>query len=386
MGEGRDMDWPGGWEQVAPDAEAAMAVVRGAFGREPAPVTQWDLDAAPVPFTNMTTAALARVRGTFADGGRAPGWSLFVKTVQPPSRSPLWHLIPPQFHARASEELPWRAEVELYRSPIGGCLPAGIRLPVVYAIEELDGERTAIWMEDVAGSPAPWDLERYRHAARLLGRLAGRLLEHRIPADLPLRRRDLRGYFSGRVTEGVLPLLDDDATWTHPLVATAVDARLRADLASLVPAMPALLARLDELPRSLAHGDASPQNLLAAPHGEELVMIDWAFVGVYAVGYDLAQLIAGRAETGELTPSGLRAIHAAIVPSYVRGLADEGATVDAEAVEAGYVGALVLRSVFTALPLEHLGDVEDARLRRLFLRRAAYARHLVDLARSTAEA
>lgn len=380
------MGWQAGWQHLAPDEATAMAVVRAAFGREPAPVTQWTLDASPVPFTNMTTAALARVEGTFADGGETPGWSLFVKTVQPPSRSPLWHLIPPQFHARASEELPWRAEVDFYRSSIGGRLPAGIRLPVVHAIQELDGEQTAIWMEDVAASSAPWDLQHYRQAARLLGRLAGRLAEQRIPADLPLHRRDLRGYFLGRVTEGVLPLLEDDATWSHPLVAGAVDARLRVDLAALVPTIPSLLARLDELPRSLAHGDACPQNLLADPSGEELVMIDWAFVGVYAIGYDLAQLLAGRAETGELTRSDLEVIHAAIVPSYLQGLADEGAPVDADAVEAGYVGALVTRSAFTALPLEHLGDVEDARLRRLFARRAAYARYLVDLAGSRAEA
>lgn len=377
--------WQGGWERVAPDEEAALTAVRRAFGREPAPVEQWRLDADPVPFTNMTTAALARVRGTFADDEDAPGWSLFVKTVQSPSQSPLWSLIPPSLRTRTLDELPWRAEVDLYRSAVSGWLPPGIRLPVVHAIEELGSERTAIWMEDAADTAGRWDLERYRRAARALGRMAGRLPEGGIPTDLPVRRRDLRHYFSGRIAQGVLPGLSSDETWGHPLVTTSVDERLRADLTDLVATVPSILSRLDELPRTLAHGDACPQNLLADSSGEGLVMIDWAFVGVYAIGYDLAQLIAGRAETGELARSELAAVHSAIVPSYLEGLRDEGATVDAEAIELGYVGALTIRSAFTALPLEHLRDKVSPRLQRLFARRAAYGRYIVDLARSSLE-
>jgi len=72
----------------------------------------------------------------------------------------------------------------------------------------------------------------YPRVGRLLGRLAGRFPESpdaaRLP--LPLRHRDLRQYFFGRVSHGVLPALRGDAVWEHPLVAPVVDADLRRDL------------------------------------------------------------------------------------------------------------------------------------------------------------
>lgn len=102
-------------------------------------------------------------------------------------------------------ELPWRAEADVYRSPLGTVLPAGLRLPVVYAVGELEDDRLALWIEHIEERPGTWARSDYVAAAHALGRMAGRLPVHAVPAEVPVHRRDLGPYFFGRVTHGVLP-------------------------------------------------------------------------------------------------------------------------------------------------------------------------------------
>jgi hypothetical protein len=331
-----------------------------------------------IPVVSMTTAALVRVCGELTDGDDTAAWSLVLKVVCSPDRSPIWEQIPPEFHAVTLEEIPWRTEPEVYGSALGDLLPADLRLPAVYAVDEIDDGATAIWMEDVIQVDGPWTLADYGRVGHLLGRLAGRSPES-ADAPLPLRRRNLRYYFLGRVNHAVLPALRDDAVWAHPLIAPVVDADLRRDLHALADAAPSLLDRVDALPRTLAHGDACPQNLLCGVDGD-VVAIDWQFAGWCAVGFDVGQLIAGHAESGDLDPTLLADAYAGALEEYTKGLHDEGMRVDAEEVALGAAGAVVIRSAFTALPLEFLAAEPTPDLARLFDRRARFARFLVDLA------
>jgi len=88
----------------------------------------------------------------------------------------------------------------------------------------------------------------------------------------------LRYYSQSRVELSGLPLLERDEVWAHPLVAGAVDDRLRADLRTLGARVPELLDGMDALPQALPHGDASPQNLLVpADDPGTFVAIDVSF-------------------------------------------------------------------------------------------------------------
>jgi hypothetical protein len=362
-------------QRVLAVADAAGVAAEHAHHRTP--------EAFPCVLTNMTTEDLARVRfGAHREGG-----SVVVKVARSPRHSPLWQQIPADHREAVLTELPWRAETDMYASPLASLLPPGLRMPVLYAIDELNDERLALWMEDVVERPGAWDTSDYALAARALGRLAGRFTEGAIPAEIPVQRRDLRRYFFGRVQLGTLPVLRADATWSHPLVAGAVDAALRHDLEMLVMAAPGLLDRVDRLPRTLAHGDACPQNLLLpAAERDVVVAIDWTFAGVCPVGMDAGQLLAGRAESGELEPVELPNVFERVVDAYLAGLDEERPGMDPAGVRLGIIGNLVIRSAFTALPVELL-DVHDtgeagdvAGLKTLFQRRARYARFLVDLA------
>jgi hypothetical protein len=253
----------------------------------------------------------------------------------------------------------------------------------VYRIDDLGDDRVALWLEDVQTADVIWDLPRFERAAYLLGRLAARRAEDRLPPEARTPRGTaLRYYSSGRMAIAGLPMLRDDATWLHPLVAEAVDEQLRADLFALVERVPAILDALDQLPQTLAHGDACPQNLLVpAEDSSGFVAIDFgAFNSLLAVGFDLGQLFVGLPQAGAFDPGDLPALHAAIVPPYVAGLREEGMTVHEATVSFGYIGSLVVRSALYALPIERLHDEPTEQVIRLFKDRARLTRFIVDLA------
>jgi len=366
-------------ERMIRNRAVVTRVVRAATGRRNAELAAGAVRSEPVAVGAMATEALVRVCGTLVDGDDPAPWSVVLKVVHSPDRSPVWAHIPPEFRAVTLKGIRWRTEPDVYRSALHHLLPAGLRMPVVYDIEEVDDATTAIWMEDVAHRDGPWTLDDYRRAGRLLGRLAGRFPEAAPAAPLPVHPADLRGYFDGRIRHGVLPALRDEAIWAHPMCAPAVDGDLRRDLHVLGGAAPAILDRVDALPRTLAHGDACPQNLLWAVAGD-LVAIDWQFASWRAVGYDVGQLVAGHAESGDLDPAQLHATFAAALDGYTAGLLEEGSSIAADDVALGAAGALVVRSAFTALPLELLEVAPTPDVSRLFERRARFARFLVDLA------
>ena len=274
----------------------------------------------------------------------------------------------------------WRHEAEVYRADLDDVLPAGLRMPARYRLDE-HGHRIVEWLEDVPVADVPWDHARFTRAARLLGRLAvrftrcGRLPESllRVPGEV------LRLQFLERELFA-LPVLAGDALWAHPLVDAVADPRLRADLLRLAERVPAILDTLDGLPQTFVHGDASPQNLLVpATDPDTFVAIDWSLIGPCAVGYDLGQLLVGLIHAGQLDVPALPALHETVLPAYTAGLADEGLRVDADVVRFGVHAALVVRSAFTALPLRRLGGSPTRDDAALVADRARLARHLVDL-------
>ncbi|WP_144126718.1 aminoglycoside phosphotransferase [Catellatospora sichuanensis] len=335
----------------------------------------WSVEPIDYQSGSPATGGLARVRGD----GRA--WSVFVKLVQNPRHWPLLHLVPEVFREELCRTLPWRQELAMWEQPFAGYLPAGLRVPVLYRITELDDDRLLLWMEDVdAIADRDWTLGHYRRAAVALGGLAARRSTPELLAAAGEPGWALRMLVGSRVMRGAVPALDEDGLWAHPLVASAVDAELRDDLRRLAGAVPEILDRLDTLPQSLAHGDASPQNLLV-PRGEPdvFVAIDVAFQCPLAVGFDLGQLLVGLAHAGHVEAAVLPAIHELLVPAYLEGMGAYGVEADPDAVAYGYVGGLVTRAALTSLPFETLNAPHTEQLTELWRQRAALTRFLADL-------
>ena len=376
--------------RAALDDQALTGLVRTITGRldaEPETVTVEEI---PYLIGTPTTEQLARLRGTaLLPSGGAVEWSCFVKRIQ----SARWwkdiQFIPEELRADFITNIPWRLEIAVLTSDLASLLPDGLRLATSYRIDEYDDERATLWMEDVHQAPGPWDLLQFEQAAYLLGRLSARRQPHLVDPILP--RPDvttpgvgLRYYTSGRVLMGMLPMLADNATWQHPMLRGAVEATgetsLRADLLALGERVPAVLDALERLPQCYQHGDASPQNLLVpadAPDG--FVAIDWGFDCPQAVGFDLGQLLVGLAHAGELAPEALPAVHRVILRPFMEGLHDEGLAVEEDAVRFGYLGSLLARATFTALPVEAFGAPPMEGLAAFFEQRVRLTRVLIDL-------
>lgn len=299
------------------------------------------------PFGSPTSDGAFRVR--------LPGETLFVKMVRSWRHWPLFPTLPPEIAEQAMTSELWRYEADVYTGGVGSVLPDGMRLPIVHAVADLGDDRLAIVMENVDESHAAWDAPRFARAARLLARTNVRLTRaDALPASASRVPGFLAGmHYAGRLQVAELPMLADGRTWAHPLLAPRTG--LRRQLAGLADQLPGVLDRMHTLPQLLVHGDASPQNLLVpAGDPESFVVIDWSMGGLAPAGDDLGQLLVGLAHAGLLRIGELPDLHELLLGAYLQGLADEGYEATGEQVRLGFDGGLMLRSLFTALPLADL--------------------------------
>jgi hypothetical protein len=393
------MDLPGELGLARPEPGRLRQLVATAVGAAPQgvrAVTDVTVEKVDYQIGTPMTHALLRCRGTAVlDGGghasdRQVPWSAFVKVLQSPWEWEHIDQIPAEFRADFADNVPWRLELDAYCPEVTAVLPDGFRQPRLYDIVEIDDRHVAIWMEDVEPSREPWDVPRFVHAAELLGRLAARrpigtpaVLAPSALVEAP--GFALRYYVGGRVRMGALPGIADDSLWAHPTVLAAVDTTgeqaLRGDLLDAATRLDGWLDRLDTLPQTYCHGDASPQNLLVpADAPDTFVVIDWGFNSPHAVGFDLGQLLVGLAHARELPADELHDVAEAILPAYHGGLVEDGGTATLEQVRTGFVLSLAARSAFTALPIEVLGEPPSPAQTEYWVERIRLTRVMLDLA------
>lgn len=111
------------------------------------------------------------------------------------------------------------------------------------------------------------------------------------------------------------------------------------------------------LPHGLAHGDASPANL-HEPGDGTVVALDWSCGSSGAVGSDLAQLVAGRFESGVAEPDDLPAIADAVFDGFTQGLADESVVAAPSDLRLAWATHLAVRSAFSAVLVDR-PDLDD---------------------------
>lgn len=371
---------------VDPQIEAtAIRLYGSAGGAVAVSVTDIDYD-----WGSPATAGLWRVE-SHDTTGVGESMTSFVKLLRHPRHWPGLAYVPEAFRADFLESFPWRFELDLQLSGIGAVMPEGLLTPALRHVFEIDPDHLVLWWEWIDQRTDPWTLDDFRRAAMGLGRLAARRREGAsVNAGLPEvcrlpRGATLRYFTEKRVLHGALPPLRIPDLWTHPVIVAYAentgDGALRHDMLALAETLPTLLEKLDRLPQTYAHGDASPQNILR-PVGEpdSLVIIDWGFGTLLAVGFDLGQLLVGLMHAGQLKPDMIAVIDPVITEGYLAGLALEGYAVDPADVRAGYLSSLACRSVLTALPHETLGEDElTPEQCEQFTARLHLTRALVDL-------
>lgn len=329
----------------------------------------------------ITTGGRWWVSGTAAVDGHARDFRLFVKHVHEWSRSPFFLDVPEEIRSWAAGMVPWRTEGAVYASDLGDHLPQGLAIPRAVGVHDIDERAYAVWLEVVPATEVEWDLDRYRHAAHLLGRFAARP-GIRSLARIGSQEWDVRSYVDGRLGHQVLPILGDDAVWQHPLVADAF-ADLRPRLLAAVDALPRLTEELLALPELVGHGDACPNNLLVRPDRDGFTMIDFGFFMALPVGFDLGQLLVGDVQIGRRDAGDLAERDEACLAAYVDGLVAEGVDLGTEAVRRAHALHLLVFSGLSAIPFEVLEEEPTNALRAMAATRAAIARYSLDLVDQT---
>jgi Phosphotransferase enzyme family len=343
-----------------------------------AEVVPYDLEA-------LMTAGRYWVHGTTQIDKQVKSFRFFVKHVQSVARSPILEMVPPQMRALLLDLLPWETEPRIYRSDLVSRLPEGLAMPAAYAVRDLDVESAAIWLEAVPSAETTWDVERFAHAAYLLGRLAASSSVRplaRISGGLA--RRTIRGFAEGRLVPAVLPPLASDELWQHPLVAGSFDDALRTRLVAAADAVWSIVEELETMPTGTSHGDACPRNLMVRLDSEDLTLIDFGFWGEAPLGFDLAQLLLAEVQMGERSAHDLDELERRCLPAYVRGLRAEGCEVDEALVRRAHALVMLVFCGYSAVPFEQLGQPPTPHLARIARGRAHSANFILDLVEATA--
>jgi hypothetical protein len=337
----------------AAPTSAFLAELAAVITGKPVAATTATAEAVAYESGSPATGALARVRG-ITDNGTA--WSVFVKLLQHPRHWPHLDRVPPPLRQDFLDTFPWRTELAAWDPAFTQALPAGLRVPVLYRQVELPGDRVALWMENIVADSRPWTAAEFERAARLLGTFAANRSDPELIGASPYPLGyGLRRYYHGPC-HAAIAAITNPATWAHP--ALARHASLRDGLLRLADRAPAILDHMDRLPQALQHGDASPQNLLI-PRADPgtIVAIDIAFPSPQAVGFDLAQLLVGLVHAGQQPAAGLPAVHRLLAPAYAAGMRAGRHPAALADIRRGYLGALLIRVPFTALPWGDLDSI-----------------------------
>ncbi len=369
------------------DAELA-SIVAGYLGENLSDVELLDVTAevAPYDLESITTAGRYWVGGTARIRGGDVPFRFFVKHVQSWSRSPEFENVPPEHRELAENSVPWRAEALLYRSDLAARLPAGLAMPRVAAVRDIDEKSTAVWLEEIEVLPRAWTVQQLGDAARLLGRLAASASVRELAAigREPAGQRWVRVYVFGRLGMQVLPILRSDDVWQHPLVAATFDADLRARMLAAADRLPEYLDELDRVPLGASHGDACTNNILVRGEPDDLVLIDFGFWAEQPLGFDLGQLLMGDVQLGRRSADGLPELESACLPAYVQGLRDEGERTPAAVVQRAHALQMLIFSGLSALPFELLAAPPTPDAFRIAAERAKAARFVLDLVDASA--
>jgi hypothetical protein len=166
----------------------------------------------------------------------------------------------------------------------------------------------------------------YAYAARALGRFNGTYLAGRALPAYPWLGPPgaLRGTL--QAFGFVRDVVENPMTWQHPLLRAAFPTPVADRLLRLWDEHELLLAALDRLPQTLCHKDSFRRNMFAPRNavGQQLVLIDWAYVGRGEIGLDIADLFGASYSTFGVEPTDLETFDATIFDSYVAGLREAG--------------------------------------------------------------
>jgi hypothetical protein len=205
----------------------------------------------------------------------------------------------------------WRREADAYASGLLDRLAGGLRAPQCRLVRERDDGTIACWLEAVDGVPGnDWGVDAYAIAARRFGHAQGAFARGPLPDHPWLSRGWLRAYVDTRAH--LVATLDD------PAIDAAFDGTTVTRLRALHDDNARFLDALDALPRTICQLDLHPANLFAT--GATTTVIDWASVGIGAIGEDPGNLVPDAVFDFHVPPPRIDALFDTVAGGYEAGL------------------------------------------------------------------
>lgn len=222
----------------------------------------------------------------------------------------------PVWRGRADPQDPqwWGREAEFYQSDLATTgWSDGVRAAQCH-VDDHDGCRD-LWLEEVSGIPASLD-----HASHAAEGLARWQMHHAHTEHEWLSRGWIAKHLSRQD-------LDNDRTLAHPAWEEAIDRGLDPKLRDWVRTRPTDANEIGRVvsgfPQALANHDFHTFNIGRVD--DQVVLIDWAYVGWGPIGHDAGHLALSAVEDGRTDP--IDAWHS-ITTAYGAALADAGWTGD----------------------------------------------------------
>ena len=313
------------------DQATLTPLVRRALGSETVEVTDWDHQ--QLHAGAGLVSSIYRFSGNGRDQGETAPWSLILKAIRAPSEA-----------EDSSSVRYWKREPLAYESGLLDDLPGGVVAPRCFDVVEWPGEGVWLWLEDVTDGIGPrWPLEHYGVVARQFGQLNGAYLAGRpLPSYPWLSQGWVRVWISQAAP--VIALLRDSLE--YPLIRRWFPGDSADALFRLWAERETFLSALDRLPQTFCHLDAFRRNLFArrGPGGhDQTVAVDWAFVGIGAVGEEIVPLVQASLCFFEVELIKAQELDEMVFEGYLDGLRDAGWRCDPRLVRLGYAAAGAMR-------------------------------------------
>ncbi|UCC61515.1 MAG: hypothetical protein JSV36_11965 [Anaerolineae bacterium] len=319
-------------QMEAIDRSTLTPLVRRTLGSEAVEVIDWDYRQLHVGAGMISS--IYRYSGKGRDGDETVPWSLILKAIR----------VLQGAQDPSNVVYDWKREVLAYQSGLLDNLPGGLAAPKCCGVAEQPGRGVWLWLEDVADElGAHWPLEHYGVVARQLGQFNGAYL---VGEPLPSAPWLSQGWLRAYVEQAAPAIAQLRGSLEHPLVRRFLPGRIADDLLRLWAERETFLDALDRLPQTFCHLDAFRRNLFArrSPDGHvQTVAVDWAFVGIGAVGEEIVPLVQASVLILEVELTRAQELDEIVFQGYLDGLRDAGWHGDPRLVQLGYAAAGALR-------------------------------------------
>ena len=311
-----------------------ISIVPLVLDRPKATITEWS---STILSGGFSGAQITRFAGVASESGERLPWSVIRKVVNAPT---VWRFLHNDDPAHQGY---WKRELLAESSSVLESKGNELVAPRCYGVDSSPTAYT-LWFEDIgSGINEAWSAERFGLAARHLGQFNGRRM---LDADFLIPNWYCRNIHQQRAPLNKARWAALESVREHALVRRGLPDTVLPTMQHIWDEKESLIALLETLPKTIIHGDASRKNLIDRTRGgeHETVGIDWASLGVGAIGEELAPLVVGtslfpRGDQDESLSS--RADRSLV--EYVQGLREGGWTGSDADCRLGFLVASFLR-------------------------------------------